>query len=160
MSKSLATPRSHCPISYALDIVGDRWTLLVLCDLLIKHKRHFHQLAAEEKIAPNILTDRLRVLQECGLITRRGDPDNARQVIYAPTDKGLDLLPVLFELVRWGAMHDPKTAAPKGTVERIAKQRDGMIAKLRMGHLKTRILTADSAPTSAAAGAPSRRRSR
>lgn len=130
-------PRSHCPISYSLDIVGDRWTLLVLRDLIILRRRHFRDfLAAEEGIASNILTARLKLLESCGILSRRPDPENARQVIYEPTAKGLDLLPVMLELARWGATYDRETAASRDFVRKIGKEREQMIADIRAAHEK------------------------
>ena len=124
--------RSHCPISYSLDIVGDRWTLLVLRDLIIVGKRYFRDfLASEEGIASNILTARLKLLEACGIVTRRPDPDNARQVIYEPTAKGLDLLPAMLELARWGGTYDAQTLAPKQLLKRIAQDREGVVREIR-----------------------------
>ena len=132
VSRSTKKPRSHCPISFGLDLVGDRWTLLVLRDLIIVGKRHFRELTSSpEAIASNILTARLNLLECQGIITRRRDPTNARQLIYEPTAKGLDLLPVMLELARWGATYDPKTAAPPGFAEKIRTDRDGFIDQIR-----------------------------
>lgn len=128
-------PRSHCPIAFSLDILGDRWTLVVLRDLVINRKRLFRELLeAEEGIATNILTQRLRRLEAAGIVTRRADPDNARQVLYEPTAKGLDLVPLLVELARWGATHDPQTAAPRGFLKQVAGDRDGVIKAIRSPH--------------------------
>lgn len=135
MRKAACDPRSHCPISYALDIVGDRWTLLVLRDLIILRRRHFRELlAAEEGIASNILSTRLKLLEARGILSRRPDPESARQVIYEPTAKGLDLLPAMLELARWGATYDPKTAAPRDLVGRIERARTQMIREIRAAH--------------------------
>lgn len=128
-------PRSHCPIAFGLDVIGDRWTLLVLRDLIITGKRHFRELAASpEGIASNILSDRLRRLEAEGMLRRYSDPDNARQLIYAPTQKALDLLPVLLELVRWGYAHDPQTAAPAAFVARVVDDRPALIAEILARH--------------------------
>ena len=135
MSPSSCGHRSHCPISYALDIVGDRWTLIVLRDLIVVGKRHFREfLASEEGIASNILTARLKMLEACGIVSRRPDPDDARQVIYEPTAKGLDLLPAMLELARWGGTYDPKTAAPKDLLRRIQTDREGLVRDIRSAH--------------------------
>ncbi len=124
--------RSDCPICFALDIVGDRWTLLVLRDLILMRKRYFREfLAADEGIASNILAQRLKLLEACGVVERRRDPANARQVIYQPTATGLDLIPVLLELARFGATHDAHTAAPKAFVRRIAQEREDMVREIR-----------------------------
>jgi DNA-binding HxlR family transcriptional regulator len=128
-------PRSHCPIAFSLELLGDRWTLVVLRDLIIVRKRLFRELLdSEERIASNILADRLRRLESWGIVTRRPDPDNARQVIYEPTPKGLDLIPVMVELARWGAIYDPQTAAPRGFVQRAARERDVVVAEIRAAH--------------------------
>jgi len=132
MRKKLPARRSDCPISCALDFIGDKWTLLVLRDLIIPRKRYFRELAANEGIASNILTSRLKLLEASGMVTRRHDPEHGRQVIYEPTAKALDLLPVMLELVRWGATHNTKTGAPPGMVKRIARDRDGLAADLRI----------------------------
>lgn len=135
MKRATCHHRSHCPISYSLDIVGDRWTLLVLRDAILLRKHHFREfLAAEEKIASNILTARLQLLEAQGLLTRRPDPENARQVIYEPTAKGLDLLPVMLELARWGATYDPDTAAPRDFTRRMKTNRARVIAAIRAPH--------------------------
>jgi DNA-binding HxlR family transcriptional regulator len=123
--------RSDCPIAFTLDLIGDRWTLLVIRDLAFLHKRHFREfLASEEKIASNILASRLKMLEKRGVVVRRPDPQSARQAIYELTEKGAGLLPVLLELVRWGAKHDVKTAAPRSFVRRIERDREGLVREL------------------------------
>ena len=121
-------PRSHCPIAFALDIFGDKWSLLVLRDLLFMGKRCYREfLASEEGIATNILADRLRRLEVAGLMTKSRDRKSRRQYVYTPTRKGLDLLPVLMEIVRWSARYDPKTAAPASFVRRLRNDREGLM---------------------------------
>ena len=112
-------PLSGCPIDYALEIFGDRWTLLVIRDLLVRRKRHFREMmASDEGIASNILTLRLKKLEEWGLIERRPDPENLRQVIYSLTPKGVDLAPVLVEVAIWSAKHDSNTKVNKAYIRR------------------------------------------
>jgi DNA-binding HxlR family transcriptional regulator len=123
---------SGCPIDYGLDVFGDRWTLLVIRDLLFGGKRHFKELMeSPERIASNILAARLRKLEERGLIARTADPDNRKQVIYTLTDKGRDLTPVLVEMVRWGGRHDPNSPVPKSVVARLTRDNDRLIADMR-----------------------------
>jgi DNA-binding HxlR family transcriptional regulator len=123
---------SGCPIDYALDLFGDRWTLLVIRDLLFVGKRHFKELMeSPERIASNILTARLKKLEARGLIERRPDPDNRKQVIYTLTDRGRDLTPVLVEMVRWGGRHDPDSLVPKGVVTRFTRDNERLLADLR-----------------------------
>src|SRR5262245_7744727 len=103
--------RSKCPIAGALDLVGDRWTLLVMRDALLYDKRRFVDfLASPERIATNILAERLARLERCGLIERRRYQDRPVREEYYPTARGRDLGPVLRELIRWGQRHVPGTA--------------------------------------------------
>jgi DNA-binding HxlR family transcriptional regulator len=103
--------RSRCPIAGALDLVGDRWTLLVMRDLLFYDKRRFADfLASPEGIATNILTDRLQRLERCGLVERRRYLERPSREEYRPTTRAWELVPVLRELIRWGQRHVPGTA--------------------------------------------------
>jgi DNA-binding HxlR family transcriptional regulator len=125
---------SGCPIDYALDFFGDRWTLLVIRDLLFAGKRHFKEMMeSPERIASNILTARLKKLEERGLIERSPDPDNRKQVIYTLTDKGRDLTPVLVEMVRWGGRYDPNSLCPKSVVTRFTRDNERLLADMRAG---------------------------
>ena len=103
-------------------------------DLLFVGKRHFKELMeSPERIASNILTARLKKLEEQGLIVAVADPDNRRQVIYTLTDKGRDLTPVLVEMVRWGGRHDPNTLVPKSVVTCFTRDKEQLLAELRAG---------------------------
>lgn len=94
--------RSDCPISSALDIVGDKWSLLIIRDLALVGKKTFGELSSSgEKIASNILSSRLKFLEETGIITKSRVPDNKKTNIYALTEKGLDFLPVIVEYILW-----------------------------------------------------------
>ena len=118
--------RSDCPIHFALETFGDRWSLLVMRDLLFKGLSSYSDfLRAGEGIATNILADRLQHLQDVGLVMH--EPDGS----YSPTEKALDLLPMLVEMIVWSATYDDKTAAPAEFVERARMDRDGLIAELR-----------------------------
>ncbi|QOD93707.1 helix-turn-helix domain-containing protein [Chryseoglobus sp. 28M-23] len=105
--------RSGCPIAASLDILGDRWTLVVLRDMLLGDRTRFSELAVDESIATNILTDRLHRLVEGGLVEKTADPVDGRRVIYRPLLPAIDLIPVLAELVAWGSRH---TAVPENPV--------------------------------------------
>ena len=124
--------RSHCPISFALEIFGDRWTLLVLRDLLFRRKNRYKEfLASEEGIATNVLAERLRRLGKEGLVTKSRPLGGGQQFVYRPTAKALDLLPVLLEISLWSAKHDPLTAAPPALVQRIRKNPRAFIREIR-----------------------------
>lgn len=129
--------RSHCPIAFALDLFGDTWSLLVLRDLIFKNKRHYQEfLNSGESISTNILADRLRRLEENGFIQKAPDPSNKKQIIYSPTNKGLDLIPVMLEMIRWSGKYDPKTAAPKEFLEQLKKDSKKLAAQMRSQHEK------------------------
>ena len=122
---------NHCPIAFALDIFGDRWSLLILRDVLFKGKRRYKDLMeSSEGIATNVLAQRLARLEARGILSKEVDQESKKQFIYQPTRKGLDLLPVLLELVRWSAIHDSETAAPSEFVRRLRADPAGLSAEL------------------------------
>ncbi len=119
--------RSNCPISFALDIFGDRWTLLIIRDLMFKGKVHYGDfLRSEEGIATNILADRLQTLEHAGIVSKTRDLRKRTRFVYALTKKGLDLLPVLIEIVVWSAQYDPETEADRDFVARARRDREGL----------------------------------
>ena len=98
--------RSACAISMALESIGDRWSLLILRDLMFTDKRSYGELqSSDEKIATNILATRLLSLEANGLIRKAADPNNGRRSLYFLTKKGIDLLPVIIELRQWAEKH-------------------------------------------------------
>ena len=100
--------RSDCPISYSLDILGDKWTLLILRDMLFNSKQYYKEfLSAGEGIATNVLSDRLKMLETFGIIVSRQDEALRTRKIYSLTEKGKSLIPVIVELWIWGAKNDP-----------------------------------------------------
>jgi DNA-binding HxlR family transcriptional regulator len=124
--------RSHCPIGFALDLFGDKWTLLIVRDLLFKGKRRFGEFVdSEEGIATNILADRLTKLESHELIVRVVDASGARSREYALTAKAVDLAPMLVEMILWSAKHDPKSAADRGFVRRARADREQLLAQIR-----------------------------
>ena len=95
--------RSGCPISSTLDVVGDKWSLLIIRDMLIKHKKTFKEISdSDERIAPSILSARLKLLESYKLITKRKFPENKKENIYLLTDKGIDFTPIIIEFSLWG----------------------------------------------------------
>ena len=95
-----------CPISSTLDIVGDKWALLVVRDLMFDGKKTYGEfLGSREKIATNILADRLQVLETNGIVEKKAFPGNKTKNLYELTPKGIDLLPLLFEILLWGDKH-------------------------------------------------------
>ncbi len=95
--------RSGCPIASSLDIVGDKWSLLIIRDLLIKHKKTFKEISySDERIAPSILSARLKLLESYKLISKRKLPENKKENIYLLTKKGIGLAPIIIEFSLWG----------------------------------------------------------
>ncbi|AZO15618.1 transcriptional regulator [Mesorhizobium sp. M2A.F.Ca.ET.043.05.1.1] len=98
--------RSGCPISLSLELLGDRWTLLIIRDLAFAGKRHFREfLQSDEGISSRTLAERLQTLQDEGILTRSDDPSHGLKAIYRLTDAGIDLLPLLATLGAWGSKH-------------------------------------------------------
>jgi len=124
--------RSNCPISYALDMFGDKWTLIVVRDMMFKGKQRYGEfLSSPERIATNILADRLQALQENGLVRVTPDPGRVGGILYRLTEKGIALVPVLVEMICWSAEHDPDTAADKSFMKSVAADRDGLIVSMQ-----------------------------
>lgn len=120
--------RSRCPISIALELLGDSWSLLIIRDLMFKGRTTFNEfLAGGEGIATNILADRLRRLDEAGILEKSADPSDRRRSLYRLTRKGIDLAPVLVELVVWSATHET-TEAPPDVVHRMREHRRAFLA--------------------------------
>lgn len=103
----MSTHRSGCPINLTLETLGDRWSLIVIRDLMFGNRRHFRQLLvqSEEGIASNVLADRLRRLEAAGLVSRRDDPSHKQKAIYSLTEAAIDLVPLLAHMGAWGRRH-------------------------------------------------------
>lgn len=124
-------PRSGCPIGIALDLVGDPWTLLVVRDLMFKGAKTFQDfLDAGEGIATNVLSDRLARLEGNGIVSKERDAYDARRFVYRLTAKGIDLAPVLVDLILWSTRH-AKTDAPREVMRLMRSDREGFIEKVR-----------------------------
>ena len=115
--------RSECPVVFALDIFGDRWTLLIVRDLIFSERTTYTEfLNAGEGFATNILADRLRRLEDGGIVTKESDPENGLKFHYRLTRKGLDLVPVLVEMIRWSAHHQSGTPVSKAFRKRLDRE--------------------------------------
>lgn len=107
MPKRTVRWRSGCPLNASIEMLGDRWSLLIIRDMMLRGSRTFKEfLQSHEKIATNILADRLRRLIAYGIIATQPDPSDGRKHIYLLTAKGIDLAPVLTEMVLWAAGHE------------------------------------------------------
>ncbi len=132
--------RSHCPINFTLEHVGDKWSLLVMRDLIFKGKRHYNEfLEAGENVSTSVLRDRLRMLEDTGFITKSQDTVKKSRIRYSLTPKGISLVPILVEMIVWGALNDPETESPPEFTEYAQSDRKGLIdsiwEKLEQEHL-------------------------
>ena len=126
---SKAKPRSGCPVSVSLDLLGDRWSLLIVRDMMVRGYRTFREFQrAGEGIATNILADRLQGLQEGGILKREPAAEDGRSTHYRLTAKGIALAPVLLEMLIWGAHHE-KTDAPCAAIEMMEQNRAAVLAE-------------------------------
>ena len=137
MSQKALQRRSTCPINASLEVLGDRWSLLIVRDLVFAGLQTYKDfLGGEEGIATNILADRLASLQASGLITSERDPDDGRKVVYRLTAKGFDLAPALLELGRWAVKHEPGVRRPE-PLRHWEADREGFLGQLRKQRLVT-----------------------
>lgn len=127
--KASSERRSGCPVSIALDLLGDRWSLLLIRDMMVRGYRTFREFQRSgEGIATNILSDRLQKLEAGGLVEREAAAADARSAYYRLTEKGIALAPVLLELLIWGAHHE-KTDAPCAVIEDLEQNRAAVLAE-------------------------------
>jgi DNA-binding HxlR family transcriptional regulator len=123
--------RSGCPVSTSLEVVGDRWSLLIVRDMMVRGFTSFKQFQASgEGIATNTLADRLRKLEAVGIIAGETNATDARRVNYRLTRKGIHLAPVVLELLIWGARHED-TGAPCAMISKLEKRRKELLAEVR-----------------------------
>lgn len=102
--------RSHCAVNYGVEIFGDRWSLLLIRDIIFAGKSTYGEfLKSEERIATNVLASRLAFLEQQGILSKVPSGDDGRKDIYTLTEKGLDLIPVALNIVLWSAKHDSKS---------------------------------------------------
>ncbi len=131
MPKKKASPkrRSGCPLNASVEILGDRWSLLIIRDMMLRGFQSYKQvLESYEGIATNILADRLRKLTAHGIITTKLDPADGRKLIYLLTAKGIDLAPVLTEMVLWAAGHED--TGNQALVRQIQKDKEKFLAAI------------------------------
>jgi len=122
--------RSLCPLNASVEILGDRWSLLIIRDMMLRGARSYKEfLKCDEGIATNILADRLRKLVAYGIIITEPDPSDGRKVIYLLTAKGIDLAPVLTEMVLWAAAHEE--TGNQALVRQMQEDREKFLAVIR-----------------------------
>lgn len=135
--------RSGCPINLTMETLGDRWSLIVIRDIMFGDRRHYRELLShsQEGIASNILADRLKKLMERGLLTRADDPSHKQKAIYSLTEPAIQLLPVLAQIGAWGRRHLPTTPELAIRAQLLEEGGpplwDAFMAELRNVHLGT-----------------------
>ncbi|WP_442587054.1 winged helix-turn-helix transcriptional regulator [Pedobacter sp. AW31-3R] len=128
--KTIGT-RSTCPISYSLDIFGDKWTLLILRDMIFRDRNSWLEWkAADENIAPSVLTDRVNLLINQELIIKKVSPHNASKFLFYLSDKGLELIPLMVDIMEFGSRHHPDGGS-KYWLKKIETSKKKTIAELR-----------------------------
>jgi DNA-binding HxlR family transcriptional regulator len=122
--------RSGCPVNVCLEVFGDRWSLLIVRDLMVRGYKTFKEFQESgEGIATNMLADRLRKLELRGILEREIEPNDGRKVNYRLTQKGIDLAPVLLDLLIWGANHE-QTGPSCSLILRMEKNREEILAEV------------------------------
>jgi len=122
--------RSRCPLNASVEMLGDRWSLLIIRDMMLRGFHTYKEfLDSYESIATNILADRLRRLQAYGIVATRPDPSDGRKLLYSLTQKGIDLAPVLTEMVLWAAAHEE--TGNQALLRQIRKDKTRFIAEVR-----------------------------
>lgn len=128
--RSNPTRRSGCPLNASVEMLGDRWSLLIIRDMMLRGVRTYKELMQSyEGIATNILADRLRRLESYGIVTSEPDPSDGRKRIYLLTEKGIDLAPVLTEMVLWAAAHEETGNQP--LIGQIKAGKEKFLAEVR-----------------------------
>ncbi len=123
--------RSGCPVNISLEMLGDRWSLLIIRDLMVRGFRTYKEFQSSgEGIATNVLAGRLRKLQAAGIIVAEVEAADGRRVNYRLTEKGMDLAPVVLELLIWGARYDD-TGASCAMIGKLEKHRKELLAEVR-----------------------------
>lgn len=130
---------NKCPITFALEMFGDKWSLIILRDIIFKGKKYYGEfLNSPERISTNILASRLLKLESEGLITKAQDPSNLSKNIYQLTVKGKDLLPVMLDMIEWSVKYNPQpgipssiiSGAPENLLARLHKDREALINEI------------------------------
>ena len=124
--------RSHCPINYTLEHFGDKWSFLIIRDLMFKGKRHYNEfLEAGEKVSTSVLGDRLKKLEEVGIISKGKDTVKKSRIRYSLTQRGIDLLPILLEMIIWGGLNDKLTESPKEFMDQAINHKESLVSEIR-----------------------------
>ena len=134
MSKKRDEEWDGCPIRFAMGVFGDKWTLLIIRDLMFKGKKYYGEFTdPEENISTNILADRLARLQQVGIATKERDRANGSKYVYRLTPKGMDLLPVMLSIIDWSEKYDDNTEVPRDFIRRLRNDPTGLQKDIKAG---------------------------
>jgi len=123
--------RSECPISRALDLFGDKWTLLIIRDVVFKGYRFYNEfLASDEGIATNVLADRLKKLEANGFLSSQKYEQHKRKKVYRLTELGIGLIPIILEMLVWGIKYDDSLMIAPGVADRIQNDRENLLEEI------------------------------
>ena len=123
--------RSECPLSCSLDVFGDKWSLLIIRDLMFGNKSTYNDfLKSDEGIATNILASRLKGLEENGIIEKTAHPDSKAKILYKLTSKGIDLLPIIMEVYIWSEKYLTVPSDIKATIKEAKKDKDKFVKQV------------------------------
>ena len=133
--------RSHCPINFTLEHFGDKWSFLIIRDLMFKEKRHYNEfLEAGENVSTSVLGDRLKKLEAHGIISKGTDTVKKSRIRYSLTKKGIDLLPILIEMIIWGGEKDHLTESPEEFMDQAAQDKEALIKRIREKLIREHLL--------------------
>ena len=124
--------RSHCPTNYAIEHFGDKWSLLIIRDLMFKEKRHYNEFfESEEKVSTSVLGDRLKNLEQSGIISKGRDTVKKSRIKYSLTTKGIDMLPFMIDMISWSGKYDNETEAGDVFLAQAKEGRDFLLKSIR-----------------------------
>jgi DNA-binding HxlR family transcriptional regulator len=126
--------RSECPVSSALDIVGDKWSLLIIRDIMLSGKNTYNEfLKSEEKIATNVLADRLSMLESAGILAKEEHPSSKAKIFYRLTSQGIDLLPLIVEMILWSDKYLSIAPQAKEFAKQLRKNKEIVVKQISEG---------------------------
>jgi DNA-binding HxlR family transcriptional regulator len=124
-----AANKSRCPINFTVEIIGDTWSLLIVRDMIAIGKKTFGEfLDSEERIGPSVLAERLVHLEKNGIITKQPDANDKRKMIYSLTERGIALIPIVYDIAFWGSITSPHPVAPDSWFKAMAFDRERVIS--------------------------------
>jgi|SRR5690606_445600 len=124
--------KSNCPINFTVEIFGDTWSLLIIRDMIALGKKTYGEfLESEERIGPSVLADRLANLERKGIITKKPNETDKRKFIYSLTEKGLDVIPIVYEIALWGSKHGLHIVAPDAWFKAMKHDKDKVLKAYR-----------------------------